>query len=69
VLVFFGYANIVISPAYVKLGKQGFPMELFQCHLNIWQWIIVVDCIGIDLPIIHYYPLLAFLFLVNEEGG
>jgi hypothetical protein len=44
-------------------------MELFQCHLNIWQWIIVIDGIGIDLPIIHYYLLLAFLFLVNEEGG
>jgi hypothetical protein len=68
VLVSFLYADIVVSLAYVKLGEYDGPSEVTNEVSYEWERVLVMNCPGIDLPVILYWSQLS-VFLLDEEEG
>ena len=60
-------AHIVVPPSDVKLGE-------YRAWQSQWitserQWIAVLDCDGIQLPVVLYWSQAAVFLFDEEEQG
>ena len=59
-------SDVVVSPSYVKLGKEGLSLELFQDCFDEGKWVIVTDRLFVQFLVILDRSKLS-VFLFDEE--
>jgi hypothetical protein len=45
-------AHIVVPPLYVKLGEQGVTLQFTCDAFNVWEWVGIADCPGVDWSVV-----------------
>jgi hypothetical protein len=51
-LITFSDIDIIISPAYIELGKVSYAFELIDQVINKWWWILILLHDGIEGSIV-----------------
>jgi hypothetical protein len=67
-LVPFFDVDVVVSPSYVKLSEQGVALQLTCDAFDVWEWICITDCPGVDRSIVLHRAEGAIL-LFDHEGA
>ena len=68
--VFWGYWDLVVTFEQVDLGEDSTPLQAVGKITYIWQWVSVLNCLCIEVPVVTTRtPASVWLWLHVEGTG
>ena len=66
-LIFLSNVNVVITPSYIKIGKEGGILHVINQLRNKWERVSIVDSVAVKVAIILARMESSILFQNKEE--